>query len=60
MGAYETKVIIKSMAKLVARSTSLENAYNDIAEAARDEGMSLPSYEEERSRTKIEGDNKNI
>ena len=48
MGAYETKVIIKQMTEIVARAESLEDAYNAIANSAREEGVSLPTYEEKR------------
>jgi len=48
MGAYETKAIFKLIAKLVARSDSIESAYNAIADCAKDEGLVIPSYEDER------------
>ena len=52
MGAYETKVIIKQMTEIVARAESLEDAYNAIANSEREEGISLPTYEEKRREIK--------
>ena len=46
MGAYETKVILKMTAKIIAQSKSLESAYNAVAESAKDEGITLPTFEE--------------
>jgi len=46
MGAYETKVILKMVSKIIARSKTLESAYNAVADSAKDEGVTLPTYEE--------------
>jgi len=51
MPAYETKVIIKLMSRIVARAESLEKAYKDIAACAKDEGLVLPTFEEIRNDT---------
>jgi len=48
MGSYETKVIIKQMTEIVARAATLEDAYNAIANSAREDGVLLPSYKEKR------------
>jgi len=42
----ETKVILKLLADNVAKSKTLEEAYESIAEAANLEGLALPSYKE--------------
>lgn len=46
MGAYETKLIVSLMARAVAKSKTVKEAYTAIAESARVEGFSLPTYEE--------------
>ena len=46
--AYETKVILRLLAKQVAKSETLEEAYNAIADAANAEGVIVPSYEDEK------------
>ena len=43
---YETKVLLKMMAKFVLRAKSMKDVYSFIAEAANAEGVVLPSYEE--------------
>jgi len=50
MGAYETKVIIRQMAEIIVRSETLEDAYTAIADSAKDEGVTLPSYKEKREK----------
>ena len=54
--AFETKVILSLLARQVAGSKNLKEAYGAIAEAANVEGMYLPSYE--NMVTKIEKDRK--
>ena len=46
MAAYETKVILKMAARIIAKSSSLEEAYKGIAESAKDADVELPSYDE--------------
>jgi len=56
MPAYETKVILKMASKIIAKSESLEAAYNAIAESAKDADVVLPSYEEAVQEGKIKKD----
>ena len=44
--AYETKVILKSLAIQVAKAESVKEAYFAIQSAASVEGMKLEEYEE--------------
>jgi len=44
--AYETKVILKMAARLIAKAKTVEDAYNAIAESAKDVDVELPTYEE--------------
>jgi len=44
--ALETKVILKLLADSVAKSKTLEEAYETVARAAKVEGLTLPSYKE--------------
>ena len=44
--SYETKVILKLLAAHVAKSKTLAEAYDAIADAASVEGLSLPTYKE--------------
>jgi len=46
--AYETKVILKMVVKLIAKAETVEDAYNAIAESAKDIDVELPAYEEAR------------
>ena len=46
MAAYETKVILSFLSKCVARASSVEEAYECVAEAANVEGAILPNYNE--------------
>jgi|GEM_PF-3478069 len=46
MGAYETKIIVASMAKMVLSAKTLKEAYDSIVDVASVEGFKLPSYEE--------------
>ena len=48
--AYETKVILKLIAKAVARAEDVEEAYEIIVEAANAEGLELPSYQDEMNK----------
>jgi len=48
--SYEKKVILKLMAKAVARAEDVEEAYEIIVEAANTEGLELPSYQDELSK----------
>jgi hypothetical protein len=52
MPAYETKVILKMVSKIIAGSESLEIAYNAIADSAKDADVVLPTYEEAVKETK--------
>jgi len=52
MPAYETKVILKMVSKIIASSESLETAYNAIADSAKDADVVLPTYEEAVKETK--------
>lgn len=56
--AYETKVILRPLARQVAKADSLEEAYEAITLAASVDGLEMPSYEQERK--SLKGDNKNI
>ena len=44
--AYETKVIIRSIARILIRCTSIKQAYKELLRIAQDEGVNLPTYEE--------------
>ena len=44
--AYDTKVILKLVARYIARSENLKEAYEAVCDAASVEGVSLPSYED--------------
>ena len=46
MAQYETKVILKMVTEIIISSDSLQEAYDSIAECAKDEGLQLPTYEE--------------
>ena len=52
MPAYETKVILKMVSKIIASSESLEIAYNAIADSAKDADVILPTYDEAVKETK--------
>jgi hypothetical protein len=52
MAGYETKVILKMAAKIIASADSLEVAYNAIADSAKDADVDLPDYEEAVSKAK--------
>ena len=43
---YETKALLKSLARCVGKSKDVKEAYSAIVEAASVEGLELPSYEE--------------
>jgi hypothetical protein len=47
--AYETKVILQSLANQVALAKTTKQAYNMIRSAAEVEGMKLPDYEKARA-----------
>jgi len=47
--AYETKVILKSLANQVALAKTAKQAYNMIRSAAEVEGIKLPDYEKARA-----------
>ena len=55
---YDTKVILRLLARQVAKSDSLEEAYDAIAVAAGVEGVKVPGYDEERKRIEELGSNK--
>jgi len=44
--AYDTKVIIKMMSRLILKAESLEEAYNEVKEAASVEDVTLPDYQD--------------
>jgi len=46
MATYETKVILKLAARLIAKSDSVESAYNAIAQSAKDVDVEFPSFKE--------------
>ena len=50
MAQYETKAILKMVTEIIALSGSLQEAYESIAECAKDDGLQLPSYEERMKR----------
>jgi len=52
MPSYETKVILKMVAKIIASAESLETAYNAIADSAKDADVVLPTYDEAVKETK--------
>jgi len=43
--AYETKVILNSLARSIAKLETAKEAYNEIVSAANVEGMNLPTFE---------------
>ena len=44
--AYETKVILTMVANYICRAKTLKQVYDYIAEAAKTEGIDMPSYDE--------------
>ena len=44
--AYDTKVILSSLAQNIAKSETVEEAYMAVIESANVEGVQIPSYEE--------------
>ena len=50
--AYETKVILRLLARQIAKADSLEEAYESVVIAAGVEGLEIPDYEEERRSVK--------
>jgi hypothetical protein len=44
--AYETKVIIRSIARILIRCKSIKQAYNELLKIAQDEGVNLQTYED--------------
>ena len=52
MGSYETKLIVKQMLEIIAGANTLEAAYTAIANSAKEEGVTLPSYKEKRDEIK--------
>ena len=48
--AYETKVILRSLANQIALAKSVKQAYEMIKDAADVEGISLPTYEETKGK----------
>ena len=44
--AYDTKLMIGLIAKNIAKSKTLKEAYMSVADAANAEGVNLKSYEE--------------
>ena len=55
--AYETKVILASLAERVAIANSAEEAYGAIQRAASVEGVKLPPFSEYRSELMKEREN---
>jgi hypothetical protein len=47
--AHDTKVILKSLSLLIAKSKTVKEAYSALKYSASVEGMELPSYEEIRA-----------
>ena len=46
--AYETKVILKSLANQISMAKSVKQAYKMVKDMAEVEGMKLPSFEESK------------
>ena len=46
MPAYETKVMLKQVTEIIAKSQTLKEAYTAVADSAGVEGVVLPPYEE--------------
>ena len=44
--AYETKVILTSLAERIAKAKTVKEAYGAVRRAANVEGMQLPPYDE--------------
>ena len=47
--AYETKVILQSLADSISKSKTVKEAYMHVQRAASVEGMKLASYEESKA-----------
>jgi len=50
--AYETKVILISLAEIAKKATSVKEMYDAIAKMANAEGVILKSYEEAKAELK--------
>ena len=48
--AYETKVLLSTLAASISRAETIEEAYSVIVDAANVEGMQIPSYEEAKAK----------
>ena len=46
--AYETKVILKSLANQISTAKSVKQAYKMVKDAAEVEGLKMPSFDETR------------
>jgi hypothetical protein len=44
--AFETKVLLATLAEAIVRSNNVKEAYNILTKAANVEGIQLPSYED--------------
>ncbi|MCL2852092.1 MAG: hypothetical protein FWE20_03525 [Defluviitaleaceae bacterium] len=44
--AYETKLIMKLLARYIAKASSVKEAYSAVKDIANAEDVILPSYEE--------------
>jgi len=47
--AYETKVILTLLADRISKANSAKEAYKVVANAAKVEGLELPTFEEARN-----------
>jgi hypothetical protein len=52
--AYETKVILASLSRNIAKSKTVEEAYEEVVAIASVEGLKLPPIEEVRNGKKGE------
>jgi hypothetical protein len=56
--AYETKTLLVSIANIIEKASSLEEAYNTVAEIANVEGVILRRFGAKRDEPKGEAKNK--
>ena len=54
--AFETKVILKSLANQISMAKSVKQAYKIVKDVAEVDGMKLPSFEESKKALTEEDD----
>ena len=55
--AYETKVILRSLANQIALAKTTKQAFEMVRTMAQVEGLAIPAYEEVKAELEIEDDN---